>query len=283
LSIPNIKCFSVHCEQTTNVYHEIIVPFLRRMSNLEKLSLNLDISVRNTFIDGNDLKQNIINHLSLLKRFEFHICSNIYNSNQIHLQSKEDIQHTFRDFKDDQVISYIDHFEEREWRLCHIYLNPEKLRYYYLVTNHFPGGLFTCVRKITLKEEHPFEHEFFLRIAQSFPFITFLTIENSKSQNNKLSKESENNNQVCSTIKYPYLTALTLYFAHDDYIEEFLIHTKICLPDNTVHINIYLEQLERVTYNFTRDATRINCAKLRSLCLNGYRLPEYAKNYFPNV
>ncbi|CAF5201183.1 unnamed protein product, partial [Rotaria magnacalcarata] len=117
LSIPNIKCFSVYCEQITNVYHEIIVPFLRRMSNLEKLSLNLDISVRNTFIDGNDLKQNIINHLSLLKRFEFHICSNIYNSNQIHLQSKEDIQHTFRDFKDDQVISYIDHFEEREWRL----------------------------------------------------------------------------------------------------------------------------------------------------------------------
>ncbi|CAF3501521.1 unnamed protein product [Rotaria sp. Silwood1] len=283
LPIPNIKCFSVYCEEIINVYREIIVPFLRRMSNLEKLSLNLGISVGNTFIDGNDLKQNIINHLPLLKRFEFYICSNIYTSNQIYLQSKEDIQHTFRDLKDDQVISYIDHFEEREWSLCHIYLYPEKLRYYYIVTNNFPGGLFTCVREITLKEEHPFEHEFFLRIAQSFPFITFLSIENSKSQNNKLSKESENNNQVCSIIKYPYLTALTLLFAHDDYIEEFLIHTKICLPDNAVHLNIHLEQLERVTYNFTRDSTRINCAKFRSLCLNGHRLPEYAENYFPNV
>ncbi|CAF3801655.1 unnamed protein product [Rotaria sordida] len=153
----------------------------------------------------------------------------------------------------------------------------------FTVTNNFPGGLFKCVREITLEDEHPFEHEFFLRIAQSFPFIKVLSIRNSEPQNNKLCKESMNDNEIFSIIKYPDLTNITFYYAHDDYIEEFLIHTKICLPDNAVHLNIHLEQLKRVTYNFTRDATRINCVKLRYLCLNGRRLPEYAKDYFPNV
>ena len=36
----------------TNVYDELIVPHLQRMSNLEKLSLNLIIEVKNTFVDG---------------------------------------------------------------------------------------------------------------------------------------------------------------------------------------------------------------------------------------
>jgi hypothetical protein len=252
------------------------------MSNLEKLSLNLIVCVKNTFIDGNELKQNIINHMPLLKRFEFYICSSICR-NSIDLPSKEEFQHTFRDFKDNQVISYADNFKEKEWNYCHAYLYPNKVKYYYNVTNNFPGGSFKYVREITLEDEHPFEHEFFLRIQKSFPYVKILRIENSKAQNNKLCKESNNDNENFSIIEYPYLTNITLIFAHDDYIEEFLIHTKICLPDNAVHLSICLEQLKRVTYNFTRDATRINCAKLRSLCLSGGQLPEYAKDYFPNA
>ncbi|CAF1465152.1 unnamed protein product [Rotaria sordida] len=195
----------------------------------------------------------------------------------------EDIQHTFRDFKDDQVISYVDYFQKEQCSLCHIYLYLDQLKYYYTVTNNFPGGLFPCVRKISLYDDHPFEHEFFLRIAQSFPFMQTLSLKNFKPQNNKLCKESQNDNQNFSIINYPYLTNLTLYDAHDDYIEEFLVDTKICLPNNAVHVNIYYEQLKRVTHNFTRDTTRINCAKLNSLHLNGRRLPKYAKDYFPHV
>jgi hypothetical protein len=253
------------------------------MTNLEKLRLNLDIVVKNTFIDGNELKQNIINHMARLQRFEFYICSSVYPPNKISLPSKEDIQRTFSDFKDDQVLSYIDYFEEREWSPCHIYLYPDQLKYYYNVTNNFPGGLFKCVSKISLYDEHPFEHEFFLRIQKSFPSVKVLSITNSKAQNKKLCRESKNDNQDFSIIKYPYLNTLTLYYAHDDYIEEFLVHTNICLPDKDIHLNIRLEQLQRVTHNFTRDVTRINCEKLDSLCLNGYPLPEYAKDYFPHL
>ncbi|CAF1224991.1 unnamed protein product [Rotaria sp. Silwood1] len=283
LPIPNIRCFSLYCEPMTNVYDEVIVPHLQRMSNLEKLSLNLGICDKNTFVDGNELKQNIINYMPQLKSFQFYICSHLYLSNQIYLPSKEDIQHTFRDFKDDQVISYIDYFQKEQYSLCHIYSYSFKLKYYYTITNNFPGGLFKYVHELLFYDECPFEHEFFLQIAQSFPFIKRLSIKNSKPQNNKLCKESKNDNQDFSVIKFPHLICLTLNLAHDDYIEEFLVDTRICLLNNNVHLNIFYHQLKRVTHHFTRDTTRINCAKLNSLCFGGRRLPKYAKDYFPHV
>ena len=253
------------------------------MSNLEELTLNLVISVTNEFVDGIELKQNIINYMPRLKRFQFYICSFLYFPNEISLPLKEDIQHTFKDFKDNQVSSYIDYFKKEKYILCHMYSYPDKLKYYYTITNHFPGGLFKHVRRVDLHDERPFEHEFFLRIAQSFPFIKILSIQNSKPQNNNLCGESKNDNQDFAIIKYSHLIALTLYNAHDDYIEEFLIDSKICLPNNSVHLNIHYEQLNRVTNNFTRDATRINCAKLNSLNLNARPLPQYAKHYFLNL
>ncbi|CAF1195948.1 unnamed protein product [Adineta steineri] len=280
--LSNLRCFSLCCGMSTDYYDELIVPFLQRMSNLEKLSLNLIVCAKSKFVDGIELKQNIINHMARLKRLEFCISSSISLRNQIYLQSKQDIQDTFKDFKDDEIISYVDYFQEKYTR-CHIYLYPEQLKYYGTLTNNFPGGLFTCVRTLILDDEHPFQHEFFVRLQKSFPFIKNISLENSKPQNNKLCRESQNGIQDFAIINYPYLTTLTLYGAHDDYIEEFLVDTKICLPNNLLHINIYYEQLKRVTHNFTRDATRNNCAKLNSLFLNGRRYPKHAKNYFPNV
>jgi hypothetical protein len=53
------------------------------------------------------------------------------------------------------------------------------------IANYFPGGVFTCVCKVSLFDEHPFEHEFFIRITRSFPFMKNLTISNQKPQKNK--------------------------------------------------------------------------------------------------
>ncbi len=267
----------------TIYYTELVVPYLQRMSNLEELSLNLVISVTNKFVDGNELKQNIIHYMPQLKRFQFYICSDLYLPNEIYLPLKEDIQHTFKDFKDNQISSYIDYFKKEKYILCHMYSYPYNFKYYYTITNNFPGGLFKHVREVDLHDERPFEHDFFLRIAQSFPFIKILTIKNSKPQNNNLCRESNNDNQDFSIIKYPHLIILTLYDAHDDYIEEFLTEKKICLPNNSVLLNIHYEQVQRVTNDFTRDVTRINCAKLNSLNLNARPLPQYAKHYFPNL
>ncbi|CAM4845391.1 unnamed protein product [Rotaria magnacalcarata] len=67
----------------------------------------------------------------------------------------------------------------------HIYSYPYKLHYYDDITNNLLGGIFKYVRKVSLLDEHPFEHEFFLRIAQSFSMMENLTVRNEKRKINK--------------------------------------------------------------------------------------------------
>jgi hypothetical protein len=179
----------------TEAYDELIVPLLDRMSNLEKLDACLTNSRDNRFIDGYDLKKDIINHMPRLNKFIFNIRSIILYHNQIDLPSNEDIQYTFRDFKDDHIISCVDYFSAAEEGHCHIYSYPYKLKSYEKITNNFPGGLFKCVREVSLFDERPFEYEFFLRITQSFLLLENLSVINEKSQNNKQYRKSKNDNQ----------------------------------------------------------------------------------------
>ncbi|CAF3704184.1 unnamed protein product [Rotaria sp. Silwood1] len=153
------------------------------MSNLEKLDLNINIDERKTFFDGNDLKMNIINHMSQLNKFTFNIHSLSSFYNEINLPSNEDIQKTFKDFKDKQIIYWNDYFPKLKKGYCRIYSYPYTLKYYDDITNNFSGGVFKYVRKVSLFDERPFEHEFFLRIAQSFPFMEELTVRNEKTTN----------------------------------------------------------------------------------------------------
>ncbi len=129
------------------------------------------------------------------------------------------------------------------------------------ITNYFSGRLFQSVRDVSLFDERPFEHEFFIRISRSFPLMKQLTIFliiNHKMINNV--EKEKNSNEDLSIIEYPYLTQLDLLGAHDDYVEQFLINTKMRLLNN-VSLYVIHGSLERVTHNFKRDATRINCAK----------------------
>ncbi|CAF4861680.1 unnamed protein product [Rotaria socialis] len=68
---------------------------------------------------------------------------------------------------------------------CHVYSYPFLMQYYDDITNNFPRGLYRCVRVVSLYDEHPFENEFFIRIAQSFPFMEELSLINRHSQNHK--------------------------------------------------------------------------------------------------
>ncbi|CAF4136474.1 unnamed protein product [Rotaria magnacalcarata] len=172
--LPNLKCFSLHSDVYVDIdeYDGLIVPLLHRMVNLEKLDLQLNCE-RETFVNGDDLKTNILNHLLQLNTFTFNIRSTSYCDNQTGLLSNKDIQQTFKDFQYNQVIFCVDCFPKSLYSQCHIYSYPYKSTYYLKITNNFPGGLFRCVNIVSLFDERPFEHEFFLRIAQSFPeFLT---------------------------------------------------------------------------------------------------------------
>lgn len=272
----SLRCFSLNHDSVVVLYDEFIVPLLQRMANLENLGLYF-INRSGVIIDGDKFEKNIMKYMTKLNKFTFNIRSITSLHNQINLPLNKDIQYTFRNFKGAQIISCVDCFTEKNEYHCHVYSYPYPYTYYKKITNNFPGGLFPYVRHISLFDEHPFGHEFFLRIAQSFPFMERLTLHNRKPQ--------KNDNQQWSIIEYPHLDTLDLVRVHDDYIEQFLLDTKMCLP-NYVDLLIAYESLQRVTQNFTRDATRINCSKID--CLRLHKVPscfqfQYVEHYFPNA
>lgn len=237
------------------------------MINLEKLILYLVIECNETFIDGNNLKNNIINYMPLLHEFRFNIRSMIPFHSGMYLVSNDDIQRTFKNFPDYEVISSVDYFPHDRCGQCHIYSYPYTLTHYDNISNHFSGGLFNCVQIVTLFDEHPFEHEFFMRIAQAFPFLKDLTITNSKPQKYKQHSNLNDENRDISIIVYSHLTELHFIQAHDDYVEQFLLDTKTCFL-NDIYVSIHDDVLQRVTHNFTRDATQKNYSKIKTLHLH---------------
>jgi hypothetical protein len=269
----------------TEFYDELILPLLHRMSNLEKLDLSLPVQTEKPFIDGHNLTLNIINHMPLLNIFTFNIRLSTTFYNEMNIPSNEYIQQTFRDFQNKQIISSVDYFPGSKFSQCHFYsyAYPYQLRNYDWITNNFPGGIFKSVRHVSLRDERSFEHEFFLQIAQSFPFMETLTIMNKKPQNNKQFRKSKNQNQDLSIIEYPYLLDLDLYHAHKDYHEQFLSDTKTYLPNN-VSVCMDYRLAKKVTRNFRSNATRSNCAKMMFVSFrNESKYPDHMKDYFPRV
>ncbi len=253
------------------------------MINLKKLALCFVSTCRETFINGNNLKQNIISHMPHLNQFIFNIQSRGLFTDLMSFPSNDDIHRTFTSFKDYQVITCVDYFSKAEYGQCHIYSCPYTLTHYKNVTNNFPGELFNNVQEIELFDERPFEHDFFIRISQAFPFLKVLLIINSEPQTFKQEQNSNNDNRNFSVIEYSHLILLGLINVHDDYAEQFLFDTKTCLS-NYIRLGIDYDQLQRVTQNFTRDATRNNCSKIKQLVLHwDVELPKQYNTYFPNL
>ena len=90
-----MKQFSLTSSNGTFAYHDVIVPHLQRMTNLESLSLYLFMEDEEKFIDGHHLPANILNHMPHLNQFLFNIRSIVSFYNQVHLSSTEHIQRLF--------------------------------------------------------------------------------------------------------------------------------------------------------------------------------------------
>ncbi|CAF3250539.1 unnamed protein product [Rotaria sp. Silwood2] len=199
------------------------------MPNLENLGLYFAVYV-NTVIDGDHLKKNILNYMPKLNKLTYNICSIIYLNNKTYLPSIEHIQSTLTNLGDSQIIASVDYFPKQKTGQCHIYSHPYTLRCYNRITNNFPGGLFEYVQEISLFDERPFEHDFFIQISQSFPFLKKLSLTNETQQKMKQHEESNNENENLPIIKFLHLTQFDLLDIHNDYIAQFLMDTKTCLP-----------------------------------------------------
>jgi hypothetical protein len=258
------------------------VSLLRRMLNLEELHLNIMVKCNGKFISGDTLMKDII-YMPRLYKFTFNICSTIDHRYQTNFPLNEHIEKTFEYFYNNEIITCIDHFQEGGYSQCHIYSYPYQWKVYNNITNNFRAGLFTSVTQVSLYDERPFEHEFFLRIQKSFPCMKELTIKNRKAQNNKQLIKSNNDNEMLSIIKYSNLTRLDLTDTHDDYVELFLFDRKMALP-NDLHLRVDYQSLEKVTYNFTRYTRPNNCAKIAALYFYPVdQIGEHIKKYFPHT
>jgi hypothetical protein len=100
------------------------------MSNLEKLDLYIYVHERKIVFDGNDFKMNIINHMPQLNKFTFNIHSLSSFYTEINLPSNENIQKTFRDFNDKQIIYWADYFPKEKKGYRRIYSYPYTMNYY---------------------------------------------------------------------------------------------------------------------------------------------------------
>jgi hypothetical protein len=134
-----------------------------------------------------------------------------------------------------------------------------------------------------VKDDFPFEHEFFHRIAWSFPLLKELCINNTTRQSSTiLDNGNSNDNQLYSIVTFNYLISLRLEAAHIDYVEQFLNETKTHLPRLT-KLTVKYDYLTRITEHFRRDTTRLNCMKVKELYTGEIEV-QYLKDfnaYFP--
>ncbi len=98
------------------------------------------------------------------------------------------------------------------------------------------------VKSITLYDEYPFEHEFFIKISQSFPIVKRLSLTNKTPQTENNLEES-----ALTVVKFACLVVLNFDEAHDHYVEQFLFDTKTFIPNNVL-LGIEYDQLKRITH-----------------------------------
>ncbi|CAF1281091.1 unnamed protein product [Rotaria sordida] len=273
--LPKLKCFSLTSITYTLVYDSCIIPLLRRMINLEELILYLSlIRYNSTYVDGIQLFDQILIYMPQLNRFTFSINTWVQNENTIiDLSSNEDIQQSFIEKGYGPVASYVHTIPMKAINKAHIYSLPYQFENFLHLNNSFQGGIFTKVRYLMMNDTEPFEHQLFQRISQDFSFLKCLIIFNEQPQKNK---------QHSSTlIIFPHLIYLNLSSAHVDYAEQFLVEKNTHLP-HLLTLHIKYESLLMITNNFTNNATRLKCSKLKSLNISEpFVRSENFHQYFP--
>jgi hypothetical protein len=260
------------------------------MINLQELTLFLSIiRIDSNYIDGIQLHDDILCYMPRLNKFYFNIETAIVkNKSDLVLSSNEDIQHSFIEREFRPVDSYVDIFSRENGSQGHaysfshefysrskIYSLPYPFKYYSFLSNSFQGGTFKKVQTLSMADMHPFEHEFFQIISQSFPLLRNLHLFNKKAQ--KVKQQSR------TLITFPQLVRLDIDFTHEDYAEQFLVDQYCHLP-SLLKLQIGYASLMSVTNHFTNHATHHTCSKLKRLCIyEPFVRPEHFHRYFSSL
>jgi hypothetical protein len=113
--------------------------------------------------------------------------------------------------------------------------------------------------------------------------LKYLTINNIRPPFWKFQEPPPVDNNPYLIVEYPHLISLDLIDADSYYLDQFLNETKTYLPHLT-ELKVMYDFLKDVTENFTRDATRRNCAEVKRFLVGNYMTyPENFHRYFPSL
>ncbi|CAF4036492.1 unnamed protein product [Adineta steineri] len=262
------KYFSLICYNDICIYDNRIIPLLHRMPNLQQLLLCLTVRNRNGLIDGTHLQNEIYSYMPLLNNFACDIRTRNLNNGSLPTLSNDDIQQTLSNIKYGPMMGSIRYFSTNSY-LCHIFTLPFVFDRLQCLTNNFPNAIFDGVYYLSIHDVLPFEHEFFIRLSHAFPSLKHLTVINTTAQ--------QNNNQSYSLIEFKNLNYLNVMPADISYLAQFLLNTRTNLP-SLAELHVKYKHLKTVTEDFTRDATRFNCTKMKRLYTEGTSV--HSNDYF---
>jgi hypothetical protein len=252
------------------------------MSCLGKLTLYLSVKCRNRVLDGTYVQRDILDYMPQLHSFAFYVGTYVETVDLVYKLSIEDIQQSLTNIG--QHVASMVNYVTINKAACSIFSLPFAFDCLRQLGNRFPNIIFSYVTFLLVEDIDAFKHEFFIRIARSFPLLTCLRIFNSESQlSYDLNTFPSGNSQSYSIVEYPHLTSLDVRYAHKDYIEQFLNETMAYVPCLT-ELGVIDFYLKTVTKNFTREDTRRNCAKIKRLFTLGSL--EHSRDfclYFPSL
>ncbi|CAF1172263.1 unnamed protein product [Rotaria sordida] len=281
-NLSNLKCFSLTCFTLTNAYDNRLIPLLRRMIYLEKLTLYIRLVDRSTFVDGTHLHNEILMHMSQLHRFNFYISTQIPIDDSVHHLSDDNMQQTFNNIGYYQTSCIIDYYCSSN-AICHVFSLPFIFNRLEMITNRIPSLIFPHVTYLQVVDTIQFNYSFFIRVSKAFTLLKYFTIINIMSPLWNFEEYEADYIQSNSIIIFPHLISLNMNILDKYYIEQFLLDTKTHVPHLT-ELKLSYRNLKNVTENFTRNATRNNCANIKRISFCDKRdYPNELYIYFPSL
>ncbi|CAF2986919.1 unnamed protein product [Rotaria socialis] len=259
--LPNMEVFSLIHYGLIEEYNDKFVSLVRRMLYLEKLTLYLRIACPSVYMDPISLISEFSVNTSRLHSFNFYLSTENNKNDLARSLSNNNIKQNFTNTGYQEVSSIV------SFSACtathHVFTLPFEFVKLLGIGNIFPNIVFKNVIELCVRDMVPFEHEFFLRIAQAFPRLQrfYISDLSSQSHNWKKSTDIVEPHQI---VEYPHLTFLDITRVSIKYVEQLLDETKTHLPSLT-ELHVRYEDLRVVTEDFTRELTRRNCAKVTRL------------------
>jgi len=160
------------------------------MLYLEKLTLYLRITCQDIFIDPISLINQFSMHMSRLYSFKFYLSTENNRNDLVRYLSNNDIKQNYMNIGYQEVSNIV----------CftivtgtyHIFTLSFEFVKLISIGNIFPNIIFNNVTELWVQDMVPFEHEFFLRIAQAFPLLKSFYVSDCTPLSYNAKKSSDN-------------------------------------------------------------------------------------------